>query len=65
MGNLIIHMKVGQRIQVGEAIITYVKDKSGNFILLGIEAPENVKVNRKFYFSDKNSDAGLKPVGEK
>lgn len=53
MGNLILHMKVGQRIQVGEAVITYVKDKGGNFILLGIEAPENIKITRKYYLSEK------------
>jgi carbon storage regulator CsrA len=63
IGNLVLHIKVGQRVKIGDDVIITLIDiglKQNDAIRLGFEAPTDISIKRHFYTDE--TDTGLKPV---
>lgn len=54
-GNLVLPFRVGQKVKVGEAIITVIDIgiKGTGIIRLGFEAPQDVKIERFRYMDNE------------
>ena len=59
---LVLNRKMGERILIGDDIVITIIERQGNSVRVGIDAPNNVSIDREEVRERKSSD---NPMGNK